>query len=163
MIGTASEKQLGIPQSLNKWPVNNHVKIRKNHGHSLVRKNLFISETGIAPDGLAGFFLYSAGKFGETLDLVHRIPSREGHIAELVVLDDSENLLDRHFPTPGKVPGLGIVTTGTMVCTSRTIDRCAKPRPVGHCFFKNVQDPEGPGHSKIIVLHFLIICAPRGL
>ena len=56
-------------------------------------------------------------------------------------VDDIKKFLDRHFVTSLEVPGLRVVTAGTMMGTSRTIYRCAESWTIGHCLFQYVQYP----------------------
>ena len=57
LIGAAAERKIRIAKLSHKRAVHNRIKIRKNHAEALISKDFLISKTGIAPDGLAGFFL----------------------------------------------------------------------------------------------------------
>ena len=75
LVGTATEMKVGIPQFSFERPVHKSVNIWKYLAETLICKDFLISEAGIAPDVLAGLFLYTPGQFGEGFHLIERVTS----------------------------------------------------------------------------------------
>ena len=132
LVGTATEWEFSRAKFHYKRAINQDIKVWKYLVQSLIRLNLLILEAGIAPDGLVGFLLYSAGKLSEGLNLEKRISSGESDIGEFILLDNIKQGLYRHLITSVEVPGLGIMAAGTMMCTARAINGSAQTRTICH-------------------------------
>ena len=75
LIGTTPERDVRIAEFLYERSVDQNIEIWKYHAQAFIFKDFFILETGIAPDGLAGFFLYAASQLRECLNLIKRVTS----------------------------------------------------------------------------------------
>ena len=133
--------KFGVAEFCHERTIDEGIYIRKDLAHTRVRLDLLVCESGIAPDVLACLLLDAACEFGKGFDLIERVTAGEGHVRELVGLDDLEKFINGHFPTALEIPGLRVMTAGTMVGTSRTINGCAEARPIGHRLFQYVQYP----------------------
>ena len=122
LVGAAAEMKIWITERLDERAVHQGINIWKYLLETFISKDFLICKTGIAPYILAGLFLYAASQFRESLHLIERVSAGKGDIGELIGLYHFKYLIDRDFPTSLEIPGLGIVTAGTMMGASRTID-----------------------------------------
>ena len=104
MVGTASEREVRIAQILDERAVYKNIQIRKYLAQAFILQDFLILKTGIAPDGLAGFFLYAASQFGKRLDLIKWVTAGKCDIGKLIVLYDVQQFLDGHFLASLEVP-----------------------------------------------------------
>ena len=122
LVGAAAERQFGGALFENERSFDEDIKIWKDLTEMLVREHFLVCETGVAPDGLAGFFLYAAGKFGESLDLIERVAAGKCDIGEFIFLDYIKERLNGHLLSSVKGPGLRIMTARTMVGAACAVD-----------------------------------------
>jgi len=141
LVGTASEVEVRVAEFLYERALNESVYIWKYHAQAAIGEDFLICEARVAPDVLSCLFLYAAGKFGERLDLIERVTSGKGHIAELVFLNDCKKFVDCGFTSGIEIPRLRIVTAGTVMRASCAVDRRTEARAVRHRLFQYIQYP----------------------
>ena len=93
-----------ITKLCNERAVNQSIYVRKQLAEAFVSEYIFVCESGITPDILAGLLLDAAGQFSECLNLIEGISSRESNICEFISLDDLQDLVYRDFPASMKIP-----------------------------------------------------------
>jgi hypothetical protein len=121
LIRAAAEMEFRVAKFLNERTVDQCIDIREKLAQALVRNNLFICKSCIAPDVLAGLLLDAACEFSKRFNLVERIASRECDIGKLICLHNLQKFIDGNFPAAIEIPRLRVVTAMAMVTTSRTI------------------------------------------
>ena len=97
--------------------------------HDRVGLYLLEGETSIAPDGTVQLLDDAFGESGESLGLVHRVAARKGDVA-LRLRQTVEDLIDRYRLARREGPCLGIMTSGTGMSASGTIDAGAPTRTI---------------------------------
>ena len=117
---------------LNIRAINEHIYILQQCFLTLIQTQILKNEAAITPDCLLRFSLNSLCQSQKAFGLEHWIATRKGHIGKWVFLDFTQNLFCFHHRSMMNIPRLRVMTAGTSIRTSSTINGSTESWPINH-------------------------------